>query len=58
MNRAESFLTRAGFLRVADSTNVLDKTAVHPESYKTAKELLQSLSIQPEDLLNEKAPLR
>jgi uncharacterized protein len=52
----KAFEQSAGFLRVADSTNVLDRTAVHPESYKTAKELLQSLSIQPEDLLNEKAP--
>ncbi|MDR3021825.1 MAG: RNA-binding transcriptional accessory protein [Clostridiales bacterium] len=33
----------AGFLRIQDSCNVLDKTAVHPESYKAASSLLQIL---------------
>ncbi len=30
----------AGFLRVAESENVLDHTAVHPESYQAAEKLL------------------
>lgn len=30
----------AGFLRVAESKNILDNTAVHPESYKAAEKLL------------------
>ena len=30
----------AGFLRVPESRNVLDNTAVHPESYEAAKQLL------------------
>lgn len=30
----------AGFLRVAESKNVLDNTGVHPESYKIAKDFL------------------
>ena len=33
----------AGFLRVADSKNPLDATAVHPESYDAAKALLEKL---------------
>jgi len=33
----------AGFLRVRESKNVLDATAVHPESYDAAKSLLNSL---------------
>ena len=33
----------AGFIRVADSKNVLDATAVHPESYDAAKALLAAL---------------
>jgi len=31
----------AGFLRVPDSDDVLDNTAVHPESYEAAKKLLE-----------------
>lgn len=31
----------AGFLRIADGKNALDSTAVHPESYGAAKELLK-----------------
>ncbi len=37
---AKSFEQCAGFLRVKDGKNVLDCTAVHPESYKAAKALL------------------
>ena len=33
----------AGFLRVMDSKNPLDATAVHPESYDAAKQLLEKL---------------
>lgn len=36
----KAFLQCAGFLRVAESKNVLDNTAVHPESYDAAKKLL------------------
>ncbi len=40
----------AGFLRVADSKEALDNTAVHPESYKAAKELLKLLGYTAKDL--------
>ena len=40
----------AGFLRVRESKNVLDATAVHPESYDAAKALLNSLGFQLEDI--------
>lgn len=36
----KTFEQAAGFLRIPDSQNPLDNTAVHPESYKIAKELL------------------
>ncbi len=36
----KAFEQCAGFLRVAESKNVLDNTAVHPESYPAAKALL------------------
>lgn len=36
----KAFEQCAGFLRVPESRNPLDNTGVHPESYKSAKELL------------------
>ena len=36
----KAFEQCAGFLRVAESKNILDNTAVHPESYDSAKALL------------------
>ncbi|MBR4443632.1 MAG: RNA-binding transcriptional accessory protein, partial [Clostridia bacterium] len=36
----------AGFLRVADSRNPLDATAVHPESYEAAKALMDRLGFE------------
>ena len=40
----------AGFLRVRDSKNALDATAVHPESYDAAKALLDTLGYRLEDI--------
>ena len=40
----------AGFLRVRDSKNALDATAVHPESYDAAKALLATLGYRLEDI--------
>jgi len=37
----KAFEQCAGFLRVPESKNVLDNTAVHPESYDAAKKLLE-----------------
>ena len=37
----KAFEQCAGFLRVSESANVLDHTAVHPESYDAAKALLE-----------------
>jgi len=39
----KAFEQAAGFLRLADSRNFLDSTAVHPESYPVAKALLEYL---------------
>ncbi|MDO5017699.1 MAG: Tex family protein [Lagierella massiliensis] len=36
----KAFTQCAGFLRIPESNNILDNTAVHPESYHIAKELL------------------
>ena len=37
----KAFEQAAGFLRVPESKNVLDNTAVHPESYAAAEQLLE-----------------
>lgn len=37
----KAFEQCAGFLRVSESKNILDNTAVHPESYSAAKALLE-----------------
>lgn len=46
----KAFQQCAGFLRVMESSEPLDNTAVHPESYKAAKELLVLLKYTEEDL--------
>ena len=46
----KAFEQCAGFLRVMDSKNPLDATAVHPESYDAAKALLDTLGYDLKDL--------
>ena len=46
----KAFLQCAGFLRVPESRDVLDNTAVHPESYGAAKELLKLLGHSLEEV--------
>ncbi len=40
----------AGFLRIADGSNPLDATSVHPESYAAATKLLEKLGFTPENI--------
>ncbi len=42
----------AGFLRITDGNNVLDNTAVHPESYQSAQKLLKLFNLTDEDVKN------
>lgn len=46
----KAFEQCAGFLRISDGDNPLDKTAVHPESYETAERLLEKLGYTLEDV--------
>lgn len=46
----KAFEQCAGFLRVAESDNVLDNTGVHPESYSAAKKLLALCNVSDEDV--------
>lgn len=48
----KTFEQCAGFLRVMESSEPLDNTAVHPESYEAAKKLLQILDYNLDDLKN------
>ncbi len=45
-----AFQQCAGFLRVADSKNPLDATAVHPESYGSARALMEKLGFDESEL--------
>ncbi len=51
---AKAFEQCAGFLRLEDGKNPLDRTAVHPESYKAAEALLKALGHAKGDVGNLK----
>ena len=42
----------AGFLRITDGDNILDNTAVHPESYDAVKKLLNLFGLTEEHIKN------
>ncbi len=47
---AKAFEQCAGFLRIRDGENVLDNTAVHPESYGAAQKLLDKFGYTEDDV--------
>ena len=48
----KAFEQCAGFLRVANSDDILDNTSVHPESYDSARKLLKIFKMTEEDVKN------
>ncbi len=46
----KAFTQCAGFLRIRDGDNILDNTAVHPESYGAAEKLLKLFGYTDEDV--------
>ncbi len=44
----------AGFMRISDGDNPLDKTSVHPESYEAAEKLLKKVGYKMDDLRDGK----
>ena len=46
----KAFTQCAGFLRITDGANILDNTAVHPESYGAAQKLLSLFGYTEEDV--------
>ena len=49
---AKAFEQCAGFLRIIDGKEILDNTAVHPESYENARKLLSVFKMTEEDVKN------
>ncbi|MBQ2404285.1 MAG: RNA-binding transcriptional accessory protein, partial [Lachnospiraceae bacterium] len=43
----KAFEQCAGFMRIADGSNPLDATSVHPESYEAAAQVLERLGLEP-----------
>ena len=50
----KTFLQAAGFLRVPDSANVLDKTSVHPERYELIEKIAKDNSLELLELVQDK----
>ena len=48
----KAFEQCAGFLRITDGDNVLDNTAVHPESYDAVNKLLAHYNLTSDDVKN------
>ena len=46
----------AGFLRVPESADLLDNTAIHPESYEAARAFLRLCGCSAEDIKNGRMP--
>ena len=53
-----AFTQCAGFLRIYDGENPLEITAVHPESYNQAEELLKQIGYKKEDILDKEKLLK
>jgi uncharacterized protein len=47
----KTFEQAAGFLRIRNGENLLDMTAVHPESYQIVEQIAQSLGVPIEELI-------
>ena len=52
----KAFQNAAGFLRIAGGANPLDATAVHPESYAVAREVLHRAGVSASDLATGGVP--
>lgn len=48
----KAFKQCAGFMRIADGSEPLDSTSVHPESYKVAEEMMNKIGITKEEIIS------
>src|SRR5215469_1834664 len=53
----KTFEQAAGFLRIKDGENPLDRTAVHPESYSLVERMAASLSVPVNELIENPAQI-
>ncbi len=53
----KTFEQAAGFLRIRNGENILDMTAVHPESYQIVEQMAQTLGVPIEELIRNPALL-
>lgn len=51
----KAFEQAAGFLRIEDGRELLDRTSIHPESYPVAKLILKALLLDKKDMGTQKA---
>ena len=51
---AKAYEQSAGFLRIPEAVNPLDKTAVHPESYHVVEKMAKDMKCTVQDLISEK----
>lgn len=54
---AKAFVQASGFLRVPESSNPLDNSAVHPESYSVVEKMASAARIPIKDLLGNEAKI-
>ena len=52
---AKAYELAAGFLRIPNSTNPLDNSAVHPESYHLVKRMATDMKLSVDDLIGNKS---
>lgn len=48
------FEQAAGFLRISNSSNPLDNTGIHPESYQAVKDMVKDLGCKISDMIGKK----
>jgi uncharacterized protein len=53
-----TFQQAAGFLRIADGTNPLDRSAVHPEAYPVVERIVSKTGVPVHDLIGKTDVLR
>lgn len=51
----KAFEQAAGFLRIGDAKNPLDRSAVHPESYHIVRKMAEDIGCKPIDLMENPA---
>lgn len=54
----KAFEQCAGFLRIPDGENALDKSAVHPEAYTLVEQMATDLNLKVEDLIGNETNIK